>query len=326
MSNNDELFRAILSGDLHVLQRLIADRGNDPEFYNRKNSNGFTALFRACTDGRADMVQALLNAGADGSIMCGRASALHIAASNGYFDIVKMLVDSGVPLDARIAAPALLLPGSTALQLAAARDHVDIMLLLLSHYAEVESETLHFATYHGRSDAVALLLAVGAQFTPIDGARSAFSVAFQNIGRAGRSVPYDQRAVECATLIVAAGYEPTDDDFKTSDSFNVTTTVETIIGTRRQLALDPMRILAGHRRIVRVQIDLIRRRATEICIALRVLDISALELCEIISAALPLARFVKFHHIWAIVTTVKNKPIKKITHENHSSCKVDSSL
>jgi hypothetical protein len=209
--------------------------------------------------------------------------------------------------------------GPRPLQLAATNGHVDVMLLLLSHYADVDDslsnatapDALQLASYHGRCDAVALLLAVGARFTPIDGGRSVFSIAFGNIHRgalhstalatlvangalaadtvtSGDSIDYN--CADCATLIVAAGYEPTALDFKSHP--------ESVVATCRRIALDPVRINAAQRRIVRVQIDLIRHRATEICIALRALDISALELCEIISTALPLSRFVKLHHIW----------------------------
>lgn len=52
---------------------------------------------------------------------------------------------------------------------------------------------------------------------------------------------------------------------------------------------------------------LLRLRAVEVCVGLQSLELSAMELCEILSFAFaPLESMVAFHHVWAIVTAVKH--------------------
>jgi hypothetical protein len=61
------------------------------------------------------------------------------------------------------------------------------------------------------------------------------------------------------------------------------------------------------REIARTRIDLIRRRAADICIALHARDISAHEMMQIVEFACePFSNCVPLHAKWAIVTTVKH--------------------
>jgi hypothetical protein len=60
---------------------------------------GFRQLRRACIDGRTALVQRMLAASGD-AVRCLRelsARTYGIVAGNGHLDLVRMLVDSGVP-------------------------------------------------------------------------------------------------------------------------------------------------------------------------------------------------------------------------------------
>lgn len=61
------------------------------------------------------------------------------------------------------------------------------------------------------------------------------------------------------------------------------------------------------RQIAKCQLALLRRRGFEVCVGLQALDMSALQLCEILSCAFaPLESMVPFHNVWKVVTTVKH--------------------
>jgi ankyrin len=63
----------------------------------------------------------------------------------------------------------------------------------------------------------------------------------------------------------------------------------------------------ARRRIVGTRLDFVRKRASEICIALQSLDLDALQLCEIMSHSCgSFANCVPFHHWWKLATTVKH--------------------
>jgi ankyrin repeat protein len=64
---------------------------------------------------------------------------------------------------------------------------------------------------------------------------------------------------------------------------------------------------ASRRRIAKTRLDLVRERAFQICLALQPLDISALQLCEILMHSFgALGSLIAFHQWWAIATKVKH--------------------
>lgn len=79
MPPNDKLQIAINIGDIAEVERLLA-RGADPTL----------GIITAATNGRADIVRVLLDAGADANYQDGR--ALEAASMEGYTDIVRMLL------------------------------------------------------------------------------------------------------------------------------------------------------------------------------------------------------------------------------------------
>lgn len=81
-----------------------------------------------------------------------------------------------------------------------------------------------------------------------------------------------------------------------------------MIAIRRHRSLPAAEeIEATRRRIDKDRLDLVRSRALEICIGLQSLEISALQLCEIMMRSFgALGSLIKFHQWWAIATTVKH--------------------
>lgn len=124
---------------------------------------GSTALTLAVWLGRDNLVQLLLNNGADANQRerNGR-TALHIAAEDGYSDIVVILVDGGADVDVKVYGwiPSLL---------AAKAWHCWVVDQLVENGADVNVEdydghrVLHWAAKHGGTTLATFLLENGAE-------------------------------------------------------------------------------------------------------------------------------------------------------------------
>ncbi|XP_075383327.1 ankyrin repeat family A protein 2 isoform X2 [Mycteria americana] len=78
----------------------LATRIEQENVINHKDEEGFTPLMWAAAHGQIAVVEFLLQNGADPQILGkGRESALSLACSKGYTDIVKMLLDCGVDVN-----------------------------------------------------------------------------------------------------------------------------------------------------------------------------------------------------------------------------------
>jgi ankyrin repeat protein len=152
---------AAMRGDRADVLALIK-QGTD---VNAPQGDGVTALHWATRHGDADLVTALVTAGANprATTQFGSYTPLHLAAERGSVAITKALVSAGAPVDARTNT------GATPLMLAAAAGDVGVITTLLDKGAAVnaqESDRLQtpliFAAAMGRVDAVKLLLARGA--------------------------------------------------------------------------------------------------------------------------------------------------------------------
>ena len=63
----------------------------------------------------------------------------------------------------------------------------------------------------------------------------------------------------------------------------------------------------ARRGIAKVRLDLVRHRASQVCIGLQSSRLGALEICEILLHACgPVAPSIAFHQWWSIATTVKH--------------------
>ena len=116
-------------GNKNALNILIA-RGAD---VNTKSDRGETPLYFGIRQGKTEIVEWLLSHGAQtqGKLEESGRNLLHLATLKGYTDIVELLVDNGVDIDASDKS------GKTALQYAKRYGHKRIAGLLKTHGADI---------------------------------------------------------------------------------------------------------------------------------------------------------------------------------------------
>ena len=105
--------------------RVLLDAGASPDLHT--DTNGQTPLVVAVRCGSPDVAAALIAASSNvnKATRVARATALHWAASDGSNGCVRLLLDAGAKLEARMAS------GRTALMLAARGGHEDVLLHLI---------------------------------------------------------------------------------------------------------------------------------------------------------------------------------------------------
>ncbi|VDK77122.1 unnamed protein product, partial [Anisakis simplex] len=127
--------------------------------------SGFTPLILAATGGHANVVELLLNAGANIEAQSERTkdTALSLACSGGRKEVVDLLIKRGANKEHRNVSD------YTPLSLAASGGYVDIIVMLLNAGAEINSRTgsklgispLMLAAMNGHAPATKLLLERG---------------------------------------------------------------------------------------------------------------------------------------------------------------------
>ena len=136
----------------------------------RSDHDGMTAVLWAAGQGHADVLGALLQAGANPNAVDdhGR-TALHYSASRGHHDAVLLLLKSGVAVDTTSDRRV------TALQLAAAEGHLEIVKALCDAGAALDAQAddanmtaLHGASQMGHTAVIQALLGAGAAATALD--------------------------------------------------------------------------------------------------------------------------------------------------------------
>jgi ankyrin repeat protein len=148
------LFTSVANGHSEVVQILL-DEGADASTFI---DSGLTAMGIAAYNGHIDIVKLLLDHRADASIRSRGRTPVNIAASSGQVDVVKLLLDRGV--DASIPSNS----GWTPVNAAASNGHVDIVKLLLDHGVDPSIPSnegwtpVKSATHNGHIDIVKLLL------------------------------------------------------------------------------------------------------------------------------------------------------------------------
>ncbi len=126
----EDIIQASKRGTQDVIWKLVS---NNLSSINQADSNGNTAIFWACRESKADILQLLLSAGADVNI--GNKSGdlpLTISAGEGDSLIVNLLLQSASIL---INKPDK--KGWTALICASYHGHVDVAQLLLNAGADI---------------------------------------------------------------------------------------------------------------------------------------------------------------------------------------------
>jgi ankyrin repeat protein len=161
-----EILRAADKGDLAKTRVLL---NHDPNLVFSKNSEGFTALHYAASDGYMEIADLLLTKNADVNAKTGKGETpLHYAASHGYRDIVELLLSNKADMNVRDGI------GCTPLYYAATNGRIEEVRILLAAKADVNARTvraytaLSGAASHGREDIVRLLIDNGANVNAAD--------------------------------------------------------------------------------------------------------------------------------------------------------------
>jgi cytochrome c2 len=162
-----------------------------------------STLGDAAKSGDADLVEKLLNEGADIDETDKFGTALHWAALNGHAEVVAVLAVRGADLNANSD---LL---GTPLHAAAQRDHSEVVFVLLAHGASIDSRDkgydtpLQIAAKRGSANVTRALIDAGADLTAISighGDRQ------YNLGeRTALHIALEEGHLEIAGILRAAG-------------------------------------------------------------------------------------------------------------------------
>lgn len=161
-SNHDTALTLACSGGHEELVELLVNRGANIEHRDKK---GFTPLILAATAGHHKVVSTLLKHGAEIEAQSERTkdTPLSFACSGGRYDVVEVLLAAGANKEHRNVSD------YTPLSLAASGGYVNIIKVLLTQGAEINSRTgsklgispLMLAAMNGHATAVKMLLDMG---------------------------------------------------------------------------------------------------------------------------------------------------------------------
>lgn len=149
-------------GNLEDVRSFLA---KDPGCKDRETYRDKTPIYSAAIHGHADVFFFLLEKGADIKARCDpdKTTVLHAAVHGGRLDIVKALLERGIPADAPSEDK------ETPLHCTPYENRLEIARLLIANGADVNATTrrsgrapIHGAAYHHRTDIVSLLLEHGA--------------------------------------------------------------------------------------------------------------------------------------------------------------------
>ncbi|GLT71323.1 hypothetical protein SLA2020_433530 [Shorea laevis] len=169
-----------------------------------------SGLFSAVQNGEVELLEALVEA--DPSVLeetsgHGKLSALHVAAANGWIEVLSVLLDRSVNPDM------LNRRKQTPLMLAAMHGKISCVQKLIQTGANIlmfdslhGRTCLHYAAYYGHSDCLQAILSA-AHFTPV--ADSWGFARFVNIRDGGGATPLHlaarQRRPECVHILLDSG-------------------------------------------------------------------------------------------------------------------------
>jgi hypothetical protein len=219
------------------------------------------------------------------------ATPLHVAARlRSDCAVIDKLIEIGIDIDARDVV------GDTCTHIAVSTNNFEALCRFVAAGANLDipdmnGETpLHITVYDRDGHFALLLLAAGASVWPRN--------------RAGQTACF-QFAKHGALLAVHASFA-SGANFDEPDNAGVTPRQ---LAAKRSIELPPRadQLESVRRRMVAIQLSLVRERAFEICVALQLLGLDALRTIEILRHACgPVAPLLPFHLWWKIVTTIKH--------------------
>ena len=190
--NRTPLIVAAQAGELEVVKYLISKGAK----LDKIDKNGFTALSIACFCNHFEVVDYLVKKGADVICLNNKIPPIAAAIYNNNLDIIKYLLDHGVPLNSRFWTDPLTyatiannydivkhfldkganpdsLYGKTPLFIACQNAYVNIVKLLLERGASPNFLTpitkltpLHAAAINGNTEIIQILIKAGAYVNP----------------------------------------------------------------------------------------------------------------------------------------------------------------
>jgi ankyrin repeat protein len=232
-------------------------------------------------------------------------SLLHIASGRGYIDLLKLLISSGADVNSTT------INGNTACHFAAANGRARVLDLLVDAGADVNVANGHGATpCHfainsgvggvGVAAAIKRLVAAGASIQEID----MFGRYYCHWAAVRGSEPALLVCIAAGADLHAAdrsGNTPFQLASKLSDDFASIELLKAATGDQNAPAA-----LALRRKVAHIQLDFIRERATEICLAMQCADLPALITSVVLDVACRGAHLVPMHLKWKLITAIKH--------------------
>ena len=151
------VYEAAATGQMDRLRKLIA---GDPSLVNTHSVDGFTPLGFAVFFGHPEIVDVLLEAGADVNLASResmKVAPLASASAAGQYEVAKKLIAHGANVNSRASSD------FTPLHESAARGQLEFATLLLENGADLNAKTadgktpLDYAREHNRDEMVELL-------------------------------------------------------------------------------------------------------------------------------------------------------------------------
>ncbi|MFH1079795.1 MAG: ankyrin repeat domain-containing protein [Pseudomonadota bacterium] len=152
---------AASGGHLEIVRYLLS-KGADVNVHEQmRGFESMTPLLGAATRGNTEVVRFLIENGADVNSLPGHASPLFMAAYEGRREVAELLIAKGA--DVNVVVQSQSIPGGTPLHAAVAKNHVDLVNLLLRNGANVNARQNNGTTpleiaLKNRNDTIATIL------------------------------------------------------------------------------------------------------------------------------------------------------------------------